>query len=379
MAFIRRPAAVVTSYYRPKPGGLCPRMFRALRALLGAGHTVHYLSVERFPIEHPRCHFHRFPWPPRHTDTPLFWAVFLCMAPLLLFWLSLRHRANVLLSFDPAYAMAMQPARLLPRRRLLLFLRADTVVNQRIKGRPGWLVRLWEMLEGLAVWRAEVVGVCAPVLDAVLARHRLLAPAHSSVLHNDLPVPSWDSGVMAGETLRLACVGTLEARKNQALVLEALAGAGTGAWRLDVYGDGPARAGLERLAADRGLGGRVRFHGWVQREAIWQNTDVLLLPSLHEGMSNAMLEALAGGVAVLASDVPEHRDVLPAASLLPPLVPQAWAARLRSLVADRRLLEALRTEQAAAARRLRFDWDAAVVRLVAGTDTERPVAHAGTL
>ena len=62
-------ATVLTYYYRPKRGGCFKQLFRAIDALLADGHTVHYLAVQRFSIDHPRCHFHRFPWPSGATET----------------------------------------------------------------------------------------------------------------------------------------------------------------------------------------------------------------------------------------------------------------------------------------------------------------------
>src|SRR5215467_11075094 len=63
-----RMATILTCYYRPKPGGLCKRFFRATESLLSRGHEVHYLAVVAFPISHPHCHFHRFPWPQGKTE-----------------------------------------------------------------------------------------------------------------------------------------------------------------------------------------------------------------------------------------------------------------------------------------------------------------------
>lgn len=77
-------ARILTSYYRPKPGGFCKRLFRAINALLERGHEVHYLSVVEFPIDHPSCMHHKFPWPERYTDTLIFWAMFHTLAAVCL-------------------------------------------------------------------------------------------------------------------------------------------------------------------------------------------------------------------------------------------------------------------------------------------------------
>jgi glycosyltransferase involved in cell wall biosynthesis len=82
-------------------------------------------------------------------------------------------------------------------------------------------------------------------------------------------------------------------------------------------------------------------------------------------MSNAVLEALASGVAVVASDIPEQREILSPQSLVDPRSAEAWAQRLRSIMADRSSLNLLRASQAESARNLKFDWDDAVYNVLA--------------
>jgi glycosyltransferase involved in cell wall biosynthesis len=73
---------------------------------------------------------------------------------------------------------------------------------------------------------------------------------------------------------------------------------------LTVIGEGNAKARLERMVKDRGLTSRIDFAGRVPREetlAYYREADIFVLPSLNEGMSNAMLEALACGLPVITT------------------------------------------------------------------------------
>ena len=80
---------------------------------------------------------------------------------------------------------------------------------------------------------------------------------------------------------------------------------------LVIVGDGPLRAQLEREAAVRGLGRSVRFLGsHPEVAAFYLMTDVFVLPSATEGLSNALLEAMAAGLPVVASNVGGNRDVV---------------------------------------------------------------------
>ena len=80
---------------------------------------------------------------------------------------------------------------------------------------------------------------------------------------------------------------------------------------LVVIGDGPERAPLERRAAERGLGGAVRFLGHrADAAALVAGLDAFWLASENEGMSNSLMEAMAAGVPVVVSDIPGNRDLV---------------------------------------------------------------------
>lgn len=73
---------------------------------------------------------------------------------------------------------------------------------------------------------------------------------------------------------------------------------------LKVMGDGSARPTLEALVQEKGLQKQVTFLGRIPREETapyYQEASLFVLPSLNEGMSNAMLEALASGLPIVAT------------------------------------------------------------------------------
>jgi len=75
---------------------------------------------------------------------------------------------------------------------------------------------------------------------------------------------------------------------------------------LHILGDGPERKRLESLAADLELSGHATFHGTVPPSEVpgfLASSDALVLPSRKEGRPNIVLEAMAAGVPVVASDI----------------------------------------------------------------------------
>jgi len=124
----------------------------------------------------------------------------------------------------------------------------------------------------------------------------------------------------ADET-RLLFVGRLVPRKGLDVLLRALARLeARERLALAVVGDGPARAASEALAAQLGLASRVTFRGALPKAevaAALREADVLVMPSRlmpdgeAEGSPTVLKEALAVGLAVVATDTGGTREVLP--------------------------------------------------------------------
>jgi glycosyltransferase involved in cell wall biosynthesis len=111
----------------------------------------------------------------------------------------------------------------------------------------------------------------------------------------------------------MGCVGRLSKEKGVGRAIRTLARLrkATPMLQLHLFGDGPDRPRLQAMVRELKLGDRVRFHGW-QRDTrpCFEALDMLLLPSRTEGMPNTVLEAMAMGVPVAATDVGGVRELL---------------------------------------------------------------------
>ncbi|GAB2929767.1 TIGR03088 family PEP-CTERM/XrtA system glycosyltransferase [Rheinheimera gaetbuli] len=122
----------------------------------------------------------------------------------------------------------------------------------------------------------------------------------------------------AAKPLYFVSVGRLAAVKNQVLLLQAFAlllqqhPQYRGIARLVVVGDGPCRQSLELQSQQLAISDEVYFTGQRQDIAeIMQAADVFVLPSLAEGISNTLLEAMAAGTPVIATAVGGNAELLP--------------------------------------------------------------------
>jgi glycosyltransferase involved in cell wall biosynthesis len=112
-----------------------------------------------------------------------------------------------------------------------------------------------------------------------------------------------------------------------------------------IAGDGPERDRLEQLAGDMGVMQRVRFLGF--REDVGDllgASDLVVLPSLREGLSIALLEAMAAGKPIIATSIGSQREVAAHADmarLVPPADGRALCEAIVRLAGDEALMARL--------------------------------------
>jgi glycosyltransferase involved in cell wall biosynthesis len=156
--------------------------------------------------------------------------------------------------------------------------------------------------------------------------YRPLAPAERDVLRSRLGL---DGRVV------VLFVGRLGPQKNPLGMIDAWQAAPRPAGSLLVFvGDGPQRTIIEERA--RALAGSVRVLGRSDPLPWYQAADLFVLPSLYEGLSNSLIEALACGLPVLATPVSGTEDIFAAGDvgMLVEPTPAALAGGLGSLLAD---------------------------------------------
>jgi len=171
------------------------------------------------------------------------------------------------------------------------------------------------------------------------------------------PQPDGRTGPIAGPVVGpvVGTVAALRPEKNIARLLRAFAlAAPDGPTGLVVAGDGPERPALEALAQELGIADRVRFAGHVADPArLLRQLDVFAMSSDTEQMPLSLLEAMAAGLPVAATDVGDTCSVLADANApyVTALDDAALAAGLRALLAQAGLRRALGAANRAKAER----------------------------
>jgi len=187
-----------------------------------------------------------------------------------------------------------------------------------------------------------------------------VAPSKLRLLHNGIdPAPfarregdrerAREALGIAPDAFAMVAVGNLHAYKGHADLLEACALAAPRfprGWTLLIAGRDQQgnRAVLEALSAKLGLGGDVRLLGACEEvPQLLAAADVFVQPSHHEGLPNAIVEAMAASLPVVATDVGGIPEAVAGRAeneddatgwLVPPRHPQALASALLDAAAD---------------------------------------------
>lgn len=173
-------------------------------------------------------------------------------------------------------------------------------------------------------------------------------PETQRVIDNGVLVPSQPKQLQQDTPLQLGCVGRLIELKGQRHLIQALgdpALAVPASTQLHVFGDGPLREEYEALATLFDVADRVRFHGNVMdRESVYATFDILVVCSQSEGLSLAIMEAMAYGLPVIATYVGGNSQLVvdgETGLLVPYADITALASAIRQLLGDPALASAM--------------------------------------
>ncbi|HEX5241853.1 MAG TPA: glycosyltransferase family 4 protein [Tepidisphaeraceae bacterium] len=222
-------------------------------------------------------------------------------------------------------------------------------------------------VQGLAQWAAKRIIVPSESV-AQVSREKAHVPAEKIVvIPNAIDVNeiAYKAGPRA-DTPTVGFIGRLDPVKRIPDLIDAMRQ--LNGVRCLIFGEGQQRAELEKQIAECGLGDRVILRGPTQGPAqALAQIDLLILPSEAEGFGLVLIEAMAAGVPVVATDAPGIRDVVrdgQTGLLVPVRAPNQLAAAIARVLNDsalmRRLVDAARTDVIN-----RFSWETVIPRYVA--------------
>jgi glycosyltransferase involved in cell wall biosynthesis len=181
----------------------------------------------------------------------------------------------------------------------------------------GLALRLYEALDRKIFRFFDAVAPLSPALATELA------PYAGSKLHyiqNGVDIDEIDDTTSIAPEVAawkqrneyvIGYVGQLITRKGIDTLIKAFAQMTMTNSRLVLIGEGPQRGEMEILARTLGVTSRVEFLGYrTDRISLLRGFDVFALPSLLEGIPRCLMEAMAAGVPIVATDIPGCRELI---------------------------------------------------------------------
>ena len=180
-------------------------------------------------------------------------------------------------------------------------------------GRAGFLLRAYKpLILGPVLRAAATVVVFTDEQRSAVTSKYGVDPTRIAVIPNGVDETfSYPGPRLLHPKPRLLFVGRLSVQKNLSLFLHALDGVSE-QFETTLVGEGELEAELKKAVDDLRLQ-NVRFHGradGAELLELYRNADVFVLPSEREGMPLVLLEAMAMGLPIVATDIPGNRDVV---------------------------------------------------------------------
>ncbi|MBE3576266.1 MAG: glycosyltransferase [Limnochordales bacterium] len=230
------------------------------------------------------------------------------------------------------------------------------MVASEVSGVPwSFTAHRWDIIEGNLIARKSAHATFARFISQSglqMALSQGVSRQKSFVLHLGVRLPSTNLAdqprcFSEPRPFRILCPAALIPRKGHVYLIEALSLLDRDV-ELWLAGDGELRQALEAQVVKLGLQNRVRFLGQCPHDALLKlyedrQVDAVVLPSLHEGIPVALIEAMSYGLPVISTrtgGVPELLDG-GAGLLVPPKDSLALAEAIRRLMDNKDLAREL--------------------------------------
>jgi L-malate glycosyltransferase len=228
--------------------------------------------------------------------------------------LSLAYSLNKEKKYDLCHCFFALPCGIIP-----YLLRIPYIVSLRGSDVPGFNKRLNflnfpQKIVSKIIWKkAKYVVANSEGLKA-LAKETS-KNQEIKIIYNGIDTALFHPKEKQGSSFTLLCVSRLIPRKGLEYLIKAMPKIieKRNNARLIIVGDGPEKTRLKQLSIDLGVEKNIELQGYVEHEklpVIYRDADVFILPSLYEGMSNTILEAMASGLSIITTDTGGTKELI---------------------------------------------------------------------
>lgn len=169
----------------------------------------------------------------------------------------------------------------------------------------------WHQIDRFTRWLVTHYTVQTEATKQALCEVLKLSSSRLTVIPNAVALLPTNQPAAHIELIMI-CVANLKPEKDLPLLIEAFTKiAPLRPMQLWLVGEGPERAALEQQIAASSARNHIRLLGaQTDIPALLTQSDIFVLPTLIEGMSNALLEAMVAGLPCVTSDLPVNKEVI---------------------------------------------------------------------
>jgi glycosyltransferase involved in cell wall biosynthesis len=302
----------IISYYPPHLGGMENCAAQIAEGLVDKGYPVEVYTSDagcsQIALPASKAHVHYLKCV-EFAHTPVIFTLFFKLLSIPRF--SVMH-LHVSQAYSPEIVYLISKLKKIP---FIAHIHLDVDAS----GPFGFLLKPYKKVFLKRVLQSASKIICLSEPQKKLIADKYALPLHAiTVIPNGVGEIYFTHKTVQENTVpHLLFVGRLAPQKNLPLLLEAIAQMKEKV-HLDIVGEGEDRSNIEALIIKQRLQ-NVILHGKKTGQELidlYKSADIFVLPSFKEGISLSMLEALAAGLPVVASDSPEIREILAGCGLL---------------------------------------------------------------
>ena len=375
----------MTAMYTMRKGGSYDRFKMMIKSFLEKQWEVHCLSLTPIKIDHPLFHNHVIHFPSRTVDGFIARFVVLFMFPLWSFWVVWRKKIDLIIAFGSLYAFIQGLAKWWLKKYMVTLIRGKSAFGLETQNSSKWVLYLNNFIENGGIHFSDrIITNNAATRVEILKNLGRRKNIDVQVLYNNIPPinihepenisRTKDKYGIPRDVKVLVTAGILNRGKNIELLIKCLPIIEEKNVYVLIAGDGSTKAdfhykdSLQRLAKELEVERKVIFTGWLEKEKLWKIyvvSDLFVLPSLDEGMPNAMLEALGSGLPCMGSNIPGIRDILQYDELLfDPRGEGNLIAKIHRVFSNHQWLAEMKRLSGERKEAFEFDWGERVFQLV---------------
>jgi glycosyltransferase involved in cell wall biosynthesis len=386
---------IMTAMYTMRRGGAYDRFTMMLEAFLERDCEIHCLSLTPIRIENSYFHNHIMFYPFKNKNSLMAKLMVIFIFPLWSIWVGGKNKIDLVIAFGSLYAFIQGFSKWFLRKPMVTFIRGNSSFGLQMRNSFKYAVYLNRGIENIGLHFSDRIITNNTAMQGEILKDLGRRNIEVQVLFNDIPrmdihepegiSKTRDKYGIPRDAKVLVTAGILNRGKNIETLIECLPKIEVNNIYVLIVGDSSTepdlryKNSLQGLARKLGVDKKVIFTGWLKKEELWRvlkAADLLIMPSIREGMPNALLEALAVDLPCIGSNIAGINDILQYEELMfDPLDEKVIAEKIQRTFSDSQFFNKMKELCQERKKVFLFDWKQRVFQMVTESIFDRGVSN----